>query len=206
MGGILIAMQANCALDAAAWHPRNIDTYPLKEMRKVYVGSSPKMVHFFTMMKLHTIGYEGVDLVDFLRQLVAAKVAVVVDVRELPLSRKKGFSKSALSAVLAARGIEYVHMSALGCPKPIRQRYKLDGDWPAYERSFRAHLKSQGAAVRAVADLARRRATCLLCFEADYSKCHRSFVARAAVAAGAPQAIHLTPKTRVFDAPLRAAA
>ncbi|OGA23606.1 MAG: hypothetical protein A3I02_06155 [Betaproteobacteria bacterium RIFCSPLOWO2_02_FULL_67_26] len=158
------------------------------------------------MTTLHTIGYEGVDLVDFLRQLIAAKVDVVVDVRELPLSRKKGFSKGALSAALAAHGIEYVHMSALGCPKTTRDRLKLDGDWRAYERSFRAHLKSQGAAVRAVADLARRKTTCLLCFEADYSKCHRSLVARAAVAAGAPQLVHLTPETRVFDDPLRAAA
>ena len=160
----------------------------------------------FPMRKLHTIGYEGVDLVDFLRQLIAAKVDVVVDVRELPLSRKKGFSKGALSAALVAHGIEYIHMNALGCPKPIRQRFKLDGDWQSYERSFREYLRSQGAAVRAVADLANRKATCLLCFEADYRKCHRSLVAHAAVAAGAPRLVHLTAETGVFDAPLRAAA
>lgn len=158
------------------------------------------------MKKLHTIGYEGVDLDDLLRQLIATKVDVVVDVRELPLSRKKGFSKGALSAALVAHGIEYIHMNALGCPKPIRQRYKLDGDWQSYERRFREHLRSQRAAVLALADLAKRKSTCLLCFEADYSKCHRSIVARAAVAAGAPRLVHLSPETGEFDAPLRAAA
>ncbi len=84
------------------------------------------------MKKLHTIGYEGVELVDFLRRLAAAKVKVIVDVRELPLSRKRGFSKTALRAALESHGIDYIHMSALGCPKPIRQRLKLNGDWQSY--------------------------------------------------------------------------
>jgi len=157
-------------------------------------------------MTLYTFGYEGLDLGTFLVRLEEAGIRRIVDVRELPLSRKKGFSKRALSAALATRGIEYIHMNALGCPKPIRQRFKLDGDWRTYEWSFREHLRTQGAAVRAVAELAKRNVTCLLCFEADYSKCHRSLVARAAVAAGAPRLMHLTPETEISDAPLRAAA
>ena len=158
------------------------------------------------MINLYTIGYEGLDLSTFLARLKESGVRRIVDVRELPLSRKKGFSKRALSAALVAHGIDYVHMNALGCPKEIRQRFKLDGDWQTYERRFREYLRTQGTAVREVAEMAKRKATCLLCFEADYSKCHRSLVARAAVAAGAPHLMHLTPETEVSDAPLRAAA
>lgn len=157
-------------------------------------------------MKLYTFGYEGLDLDAFLARLGAAGVCQVVDVRELPLSRKKGFSKRALAAALAAHDIEYLHMPALGCPKPIRARYKLDRDWPRYEASFRAYLSTQASAVRTLAGLAKRKSVCLLCFEADYRLCHRSLVGRAAVACGAPRLVHLTPETEILDAPLQAAA
>lgn len=157
-------------------------------------------------MKLYTFGYEGLDLDTFIGRLKVAGVRQVVDVREYPLSRKKGFSKNALSAALAAHGIEYVHIAALGCPKAIRQRLKLDGDWGRYERSFLRYLKTQAEAVHELARVAKRKTACLLCFEADYNRCHRSFVARAAVACGAPRLVHLTLETEVADAPLRAAA
>lgn len=157
-------------------------------------------------MKLYTFGYEGLDLDTFIDRLKEAGVRQLVDVREYPLSRKKGFSKNALSAALVARGIEYVSVTALGCPKVIRQRFKLDGDWGTYERSFCRYLKTQANAVRELALAAKRKTACLLCFEADYNRCHRSLVARAAVASGAPQLVHLTRETEVADAPLRVAA
>ena len=157
-------------------------------------------------MKLYTFGYEGLDLDTFIDRLQEAGIRQVVDVREYPLSRKKGFSKSALSAALVAHGIEYVSITALGCPKAIRQRFKLDADWGNYERSFCRYLKTQADAVKELALAAKRKTACLLCFEADYNRCHRSLVARAAVACGAPELIHLTRETEVADAPLRAAA
>ena len=157
-------------------------------------------------MKLYTFGYEGLDLDTFIDRLQEAGIRQLVDVREYPLSRKKGFSKNALSAALVAHGIGYVSMTVLGCPKAIRQRFKLDGDWAIYERSFCRYLKTQADAVRELARAAKRRTACLLCFEADYNRCHRSLVARAAVAFGAPQLVHLTRETEVSDAPLRAAA
>ncbi len=43
------------------------------------------------MTDLFTIGYEGVQFADFLQRLKAAGVDIVVDVRELPLSRRRGF-------------------------------------------------------------------------------------------------------------------
>lgn len=32
--------------------------------------------------------------------------------------------------------IAYLHAPALGCPKPIRNQYKLDGNWKTYTRDF----------------------------------------------------------------------
>jgi uncharacterized protein (DUF488 family) len=72
-------------------------------------------------------------------------VKTVVDVRELPLSRKKGFSKSAFCAALSAHGMAYLHAPALGCPKPIRNQYKADGNWQTYTREFLKYIQTQEA-------------------------------------------------------------
>ncbi|SEM69999.1 DUF488 domain-containing protein [Nonomuraea pusilla] len=42
---------------------------------------------------------------------------LLVDVRLTPISRKRGFSKTALATALAAAGIACRHMRALGNPK-----------------------------------------------------------------------------------------
>ena len=155
---------------------------------------------------LLTFGYEGMTIDTFIARLQQAGVALIVDVRELPLSRKKGFSKTAFREALGATGIAYQHVPALGCPKPIRNRYRLDADWAAYTRGFLAHLGTQQAPVRDLAFAARAARACLVCFEADPDFCHRTYVARAAHAAGAPAVQHLGARTMVPDQPARLAA
>lgn len=155
---------------------------------------------------LFTFGYEGLTIAAFIARLKETRVALIVDVRELPLSRKKGFSKSAFRDALNAAGIAYQHLPALGCPKPIRNQYRQDGDWSAYSRGFLAYLGAQQAQVRALAAEARTTRACLVCFEADPDFCHRTYVARAAHAAGAPAVQHLGARTAVPDQPARLAA
>jgi uncharacterized protein (DUF488 family) len=157
-------------------------------------------------LNLYTLGYEGLDVAAFIACLKRAAVRQVVDVRENPFSRKPGFSKAALAGALVAEGIEYAHVAALGCPREIRDRYKRDRDWGRYEAAFREYLDSQGAAVASVARLAREKAICLVCFEADFNRCHRSFVGQAAVALGTPAMEHLARdvagadgQSRLFD-------
>lgn len=87
---------------------------------------------------LYTFGYETFDIDAFVTRAREAGVKAIVDVRELPLSRKKGFSKASFSASLAQADLAYFHAPALGCPRPIRDRYKADGDWVQYTRSFLA--------------------------------------------------------------------
>src|ERR1051325_46708 len=65
---------------------------------------------------LFPVGYQGKTGPEMLAQLKAAGVKLVVDVRGLPLSRKRGFSKTGLSNSLAAAGIEYLHAKAAGNP------------------------------------------------------------------------------------------
>lgn len=155
---------------------------------------------------LFTFGYEGLSIEDFVQRLIDARVEVIVDVRELPLSRKKGFSKNAFRETLSAAGITYKHIPQLGCPKPIRDSYRRDGDWHAYTQGFLAHLESVEFEVRALAVMSRVSRACLVCFEADHNFCHRTYVARAARAAGAPAVQHLSARTALADQPVRLAA
>jgi hypothetical protein len=82
--------------------------------------------------RIITFGYEGLSLEAFIARLRAAGVETVVDVRANPLSCKRGFSKRSLAAALEEAGFVYVHMPVMGCPKPVRDRYKQDADWPKY--------------------------------------------------------------------------
>lgn len=130
-------------------------------------------------MTVFTVGYEGLDIDAFMSLLNEYCIETVVDIRELPLSRKPGFSKKALSSVLNFSGLEYVHMVDLGCPKFVRDRYREDGNWARYTDGFLKHLKTQGAAIAQLSELVGSSSCALLCYEADFNFCHRSMVANA---------------------------
>lgn len=157
-------------------------------------------------MALFTFGYEGLAIDGFIARLKKAGVTVVVDVRELPLSRKKGFSKTGFAAALHDAGIVYTHVPAFGCPKPIRNQYKIDGNWKRYEKAFNSYLATQSSAVAGLAKFSKTTKSCLVCFEADFNFCHRALVARAAADAGGAGVIHLTATAEIADrsAPLAA--
>lgn len=142
-------------------------------------------------MTIYTIGYEGIDINGFLSLLREHDVETVVDVRELPLSRKAGFSKNALANTLNISGMEYIHLSDLGCPKPIRNRYRDDGNWMRYKESFLKHLDSQGEALADLAAAAAISNCALVCFEADYNLCHRSMVADAVKQLSGVRIVHI---------------
>ncbi len=148
---------------------------------------------------LFTFGYEGLAIEAFIARVMAAGVKTIVDVRELPLSRKKGFSKNSFSAALSQHGIAYLHVPALGCPKPVRNQYKADGNWRTYTGDFLAYVATQAAPIQELVNISRATTACLVCFEADFSMCHRTYVARAARQHGGPTVMHLTARTALPD-------
>lgn len=132
------------------------------------------------MSTLLTIGYEGALIDDFVATLKLANVDVLIDIRDVPVSRKRGFSKKSLARALESAGLDYIHLRDLGDPKPGRDAARR-GDIEAFERIFRAHLArdvSQEALTKAVEIATRVRAS-LLCFERNHAHCHRSIVAEA---------------------------
>jgi uncharacterized protein (DUF488 family) len=130
-------------------------------------------------MTVFTIGYEGLDIDAFMSLLGQHGIETIVDIRELPLSRKRGFSKKALATALDSDGRGYLHVPVLGCPKPVRDRYRSDGDWKRYTKGFIKHLGEQKGALEQVSVMTKNSSCALLCFEADFNVCHRSLVADA---------------------------
>ena len=133
------------------------------------------------MIELMTIGYEGLSTRDFFDVLKRCRVSMIVDVRELPISRKPGFAKSALSAALGKHDIKYQHLVELGCPRDVRHDYREDENWARYTRRFKAYMETQDEAIERLIGWVREEWCCLLCYEEDYNFCHRSYIAEQVV-------------------------
>jgi uncharacterized protein (DUF488 family) len=132
------------------------------------------------MVALRTVGYENTSLEQFVCSLLAADVEHVIDIRELPLSRRKGFSKTALREELRRHGIRYDHLKILGDPKSGREAAKA-GRLQEFRRIFREHLASPGAVegLKLAARIAAGGRSALLCYEREHQHCHRAIVADA---------------------------
>jgi uncharacterized protein (DUF488 family) len=124
------------------------------------------------MKKLFTIGYEGAVIEDFIASLIAVGVEVLIDVRDIPLSRKRGFSKRALAGNIEGVGIEYRHLVELGDPKPGRDAAKR-GDFSEFARIYKKHLTRREAqeALKETLGVALSAKACLLCYERDPLEC-----------------------------------
>lgn len=126
---------------------------------------------------LFTIGYERFTADAWLALVARNGIDLVVDVRDLPLSRKPGFSKRRLADALAGAGVGYMHARQLGNPKDLREALKHGMDWDIFARRFRSLINERTAALQEIASLAKTRSICLLCYEEDPQSCHRSLVA-----------------------------
>ncbi len=129
-------------------------------------------------MTLFTIGYEGLDERQFMAHLSHHGVDLVADVRKLPVSRKKGFSKTALGEMLKKRKISYLNFQVLGAPKNIREELYRSGDYQRFFLRYRDSIADKQNDLKAILNLIHSgQNVTLLCFERDPQKCHRKVVA-----------------------------
>lgn len=127
--------------------------------------------------ELLTIGYEGREIDEFIERLKQFNISRLIDVREIPRSRKKGFSKSALRERLQDEHIEYVHIKALGSPSSIRNKLKSDWDYGYFFKAYSKYLSHNMELVKEVYEYISNGTNCIMCFERSYEKCHRFAVA-----------------------------
>ena len=144
------------------------------------------------MMRIFTIGYEATTVGEFIAALQDAGVKRVIDVRALPLSRRPGFSKTALRGALEESGIEYVHLRALGTPADGRAAARA-GRHADLERIYAGQLELPEAIAQSaqMLALAREKASALLCMEREPAHCHRTLLLSAV--APAAEVVHLFP-------------
>lgn len=127
--------------------------------------------------ELFTIGYEGMNLDGFVAQLKNFAINCLIDVREIPLSRKQGFSKTALAQRLNRENIHYIHFKELGSPKPIREKLKVSYDYLTFFREMDTYLANKEESIENAYDYVVDKTCCLMCFERFAEKCHRKIVA-----------------------------
>jgi uncharacterized protein (DUF488 family) len=133
-----------------------------------------------TRPTIWTVGYEQATLDAVIGALAGAGTEVLADIRYLPLSRRPGFSKSALAAAARAAGIEYRHIKPLGTPAEGRAAARR-GDHAELARVYAGQLELPEAlaAMAELRDLAEEKRVALLCYERDAAACHRSLLIEA---------------------------
>ena len=124
-----------------------------------------------------SVGYERYrQNEDFARRLAEEGVERLVDVRELPISRRRGYAKTALREAMAAVGIEYIHVRALGNPKPYRDLYKSGRAAEGRQLYAQYLLHDQRDALEDLVGLLGDKRTALMCVEHDAHSCHRKVI------------------------------
>ncbi|MGE0086031.1 MAG: DUF488 family protein [Desulfococcaceae bacterium] len=127
---------------------------------------------------LYTIGYEGASLGEFLDCLRRNNISVVADVRHLPFSRKKGFSKTSLSEFLSGKNIDYINYRELGADKNLRNRLKESGDYNTFFKAMKVSVLNHKEQLSEINNmLCNGKNVALMCFEKDFKLCHRKIVA-----------------------------
>jgi uncharacterized protein (DUF488 family) len=129
-------------------------------------------------MDLFTIGYEGLSEQVFLALLQNDNISLVADIRRLPLSRKRGFSKSALNKTLSDNDINYLNYPELGTSKKLRNHLKETGDYSYFFKEYKKDIANKDEYLDEINDMIYSgERIALLCFERDAQSCHRKILA-----------------------------
>jgi len=131
-------------------------------------------------MTIFTIGHSTRSLEIFIGLLQAAGVDHVVDVRRFPHSRRQPqFNIETLPAALAAAGIGYTHMEALGGRRKASTKTSSHTLWRV--EAFRnyadyAETAAFKTAFKELLKLARDKNPAIMCAEALWWQCHRRII------------------------------
>lgn len=126
-----------------------------------------------------TIGHGQRSIADFLSVLQSASIALLVDVRSYPSSRKHPqFNQDAMRQSITASGISYTHIKELGG----RRRTHVNSPHTALTspgfRGYADHMQTQefGEGLRQLKALAGDQRVCYCCAETLWWRCHRRMI------------------------------
>jgi uncharacterized protein (DUF488 family) len=157
------------------------------------------------LLTVYTIGHSTRSLEELAELLVQNKIELLADVRTIPRSRMNPqFNKEAMPESLAAFGIAYVHISALG---GLRGHMKSDIPSPnsgwenASFRNFADYTLTVEfeAGYKELILLAKARRTAIMCSEAVWWRCHRRIITDYLLARGIA-VLHIMSKSTIEEA------
>lgn len=158
--------------------------------------------------RIWTIGHSTRSVEEFVEVLRRHEIAVLVDVRHYPGSRRyPHFNKDALAEALNNAGIRYQHFVQLGGRRPARP----DSHNLAWRNeSFRGYADYMETApflegIERLAEVARVDRTAIMCSEAVWWRCHRSMIADYLKVSGW-QVIHIVDEKNTQEHPYTSAA
>lgn len=129
------------------------------------------------MTTFFTIGYEGTSFEDWINTITAKDIKLIIDVREKPLSRKKGFSKNILASLLRSYNIDYIHIGCLGSPSSLRDYLYETHNYGEFHKRYLSHLIKEQDAIKQLLGIANNKQNaCLMCYEKNPAFCHRSTI------------------------------
>lgn len=130
------------------------------------------------MSVICTFGYEDHTLDEFLSLVQQYAIDLVLDVREIPLSKDNpDFNKFSLIKSLRKCAINYFYVKPLGSTETIR-RCKLDElGTLKYFQAYERHLQQHRHLIHDIAVETKGLNICILCRERDPETCHRTLVA-----------------------------
>jgi uncharacterized protein (DUF488 family) len=148
---------------------------------------------------IFTVGHSTRPLEELVALLAENGVGLLADIRTVPRSRKNPqFNAETLPAALAARGIRYRHIAALGGLRHRQPGPSPNGAWR--NEAFRnyADYALTPAFREGLAELRRLAAAervAIMCAEAVWWRCHRRIVADYLLAAG-EEVVHIMGRGR----------
>jgi uncharacterized protein (DUF488 family) len=136
---------------------------------------------------LYTIGHSNRSLEDLLKDLKAAEIERLVDVRRFPGSRRwPHFSRESLERALPLHGIAYRHEEALGGRRKVVPA-SVNTAWRnASFQGYADYMQTPEflSAFDRLLEEASEARTAIMCSEILWWRCHRSLIADMATVRG----------------------
>jgi uncharacterized protein (DUF488 family) len=154
-----------------------------------------------------TIGHSTRPIDEFVALLKAAEVRVIADVRTVPRSRTNPqFNRDVLPASLAAHGIAYEHLPALGGLRGPQRGVSPETNAFWENASFRNYAdyalgEDFHSGLRHLRELGHAAPAAVMCAEAVWWRCHRRIIADYLIAAS-EEVFHILGKGHVEPARL----
>ena len=159
-------------------------------------------------LTIWTIGHSTRTIEEFIALLREHAIAIVVDVRHYPGSRRfPHFNKAALRDALAETGMRYEHLVELGGRRTVRPDSHNVVWRNAAFRGYADYMETDAFrdGIERLLEIARTGRTAILCSEAVWWRCHRSMIADDLKATGV-NVLHILGPAKAQEHPYTSAA